>query len=134
MPTPNISKASAAIAFAYGDMMIGRLQSLHNCDLQGSTNQLKGLDMATMKYYAQARLCSIVKQQMFEGRIYGTDGKFSVSALLEWLSYFEQDYALTNDFDSSKGDSQTIGLTEDQKIDYAFWDAARTMQTWKYIG
>lgn len=134
MPTPNISKASAAIAFAYGDMMIDRLQPLHNCDLQGCTSQLKGLGLVRMKYYAQARLCSVVKQQMFEGRIYCADGKFSVPALIEWLRHFEQDYALINDFDSSKGDSQTIGFTEDQKIDYAFWDAARTMQSWKYIG
>lgn len=134
MPTPNLSRASAAIAFAYGDMMIERLQPLHNCDLLGSTSQLKGLDLATMKYYAQARLCSIVRQQMFEGRIYGHDGKFAIGALLEWLSHFEQDYALTNDFDSSKGDSQALGFTEDQKIDYAFWDAARTMQTWSFVG
>ena len=133
MPTPNLRKDSAAIAFAYGDMMIERLQPLHNCDVEGSTSQLKGLGLTVMKYYAQARLCKILKQQMFEGRIYDTDHKFSVQALKAWLLDFEQDYALNNDFDAGKTDAQTLGFTEDQKIDYAFWDAARTMQRWSYV-
>lgn len=130
----NVARPEAAIGFAYCTDMIERLERSYLFDTTGSCEQMKGEDSAALEAYATARLCKIIKDLTYEGKIYNAQGRFTIEAVQDYLKSLANDYQQKHGFEPQRSFAQVMHKDFNVRMDFAFWQAANKMKSWRFLG
>lgn len=127
-----VGRPEAAIAFAYCEWMYKRLEDSYGFDVTFEPHEMKGSTPSFLEAYATARICKDLVKAVYEGRIYGDSGKFSIVAVHAHLKVIAEEQQTK--FSQSSPPSPLVGDSFESLMDYAYWRAAIKMQSWRFVG